>query len=420
MTSKFPQTATWLDGVSADELRRTVDVLYRVHRLVFHITDHDTLLKQILDESKQLADAEACSLLLYDPHADDLFFHVALGEHGDQRALIREVRLKLGQGIGGTAAAERKSINVRDARQDPRFYREADAASRFETRNLLAVPLIDRGELVGVIEVVNKIGGPFFTDTDLHVMEMFAGLVATSIANARLIQERLRTERLAAIGQAVAGLAHYAKNIITGMSGALELTDQGMAQRNQEFIDRSWPIVKRSVGRLADFVEDMLAYSKSRAPVWAPCDLAALIDDARQTVEATLARREQRIEVETDSLERPVELDARAMYRCLLNLLLNAADAAPRGTGVIRVRARRAEGAGVIIEVADNGPGVPEGIASRIFEPFFSTKGSQGTGLGLAVTQKIVREHGGSITVARAPEGGALFRIHIPPAPDSG
>lgn len=420
MTSKSPHTAAWLDGIPADELRRTVDVLYRVHRLVFHITDHDTLLKQILDESKQLAGAEACSLLLYDRHEDDLFFHVAFGEHGDQRALIREVRLKLGQGIGGTAAAERKSINVRDAWCDPRFYRKADAASHFETRNILAVPLIDRSELIGVIEVVNKIGGPFFTDADLHVMEMFAGLVATSIANARLIQDKLRTERLAAIGQAVAGLAHYAKNIITGMSGAVELTDQGMTQQNQEFIDRSWPILKRSIGRLTDFVEDMLAYSKSRAPMWAACDVAALIDEARQTVEATLARRQQQIEVDTSGIDAPVELDAHAIYRCLLNLLLNAADAAPRGTGLIRVAARRAEDRALVIEVVDNGPGVPETMTNRVFEPFFSTKGSQGTGLGLAVTQKIVREHGGEITAGRAPEGGAMFRMVIPQATNAG
>jgi len=407
-------TAPWLHEFAPDDLRRTVDVLYRVHRLVALVTDLPTLLHGIMEESKQVAQAEACSLMLFDAITEELYFEVALGESGDQSALKREVRLKLGQGIAGAAAAARQSINVADTATDERFFKRADEASGFATRSLLAVPLVDRDALIGVLEVVNKIGGGAFSNADLHVMEMFGGLAATSIANARLIDQNLRAERLAAIGQAVAGLSHYTKNIITGLSGSVDLIDQGLSQNNPEFIVRSWPIFKRSTQRIADFVEDMLSFSKPRKPRIEPFDVRAVIKEVGDTVSGTVARKAIAMDIDSTQAAPTVRADQRGLYRVLLNLVSNAADAVPRSGGRIRVTAKTAESGALVIEVADNGPGVPDDIARRIFDPFFSTKGSQGTGLGLAVSQKIVVEHGGQIGVSRAPDGGALFRVVFP------
>lgn len=405
----------WLRDVSPADMRRIVDTLYRVHRLIAVITDLDTLLEQIIEESKQLARAEAGSVILYDTVRGDLYFHIARGESGDQQALKREVRLRLDQGVAGAAAAARESINVRDVTSDPRFYGAADHVSNFQTRNLLAVPMVDRDALIGVIEVVNKCDGGCFTDTDLHVMEMFATLAGTAIANARLIAENLAAERLAAIGQAVAGLSHYTKNILTGMLGSSELIDQGLRIQNLDVLERCWPIFKRSTNRMADCVQDMLAYSKAREPVYQLCDIKQIVDDATQSMSALMALRA--VQVDTDlRVAKPVRLDPQGMFRCLLNLLTNAADAVPVDGGRVVVRAAEDPAGTLVLEVADNGPGVPDHDCRAIFEPFFSTKGAQGTGLGLAVTHKIVQEHNGEITVGRAPEGGALFRIVLPEA----
>ncbi len=96
MSAGMDENALWLSNVSPEELRRIINVLYRVHRFISVITDLDTLLEQVMEESKEVADAEACSLMLYDPKQDELYFHVALGESGDQQALKREIRLSLG------------------------------------------------------------------------------------------------------------------------------------------------------------------------------------------------------------------------------------------------------------------------------------------------------------------------------------
>lgn len=416
MISRLAESVSWFKDVSPEELRRIADALYRVHRLIAAITDLDSLLESIVEESKHVAQAEASSLLLYDSDTGYLRFHVALGESGDQQALKRDIRLRLNEGIAGTAAALRESINVTNAQDDARFYRMADATSHFETRSLLAVPLVDRDRLVGVLEVLNKVGGGSFTDADMHVMEMFSNLAATSIANARLIEENLQATRMAAIGQAVAGLSHYAKNIITGMSGSVDLVDQGLEQGNREFLEKSWPILKRSTKRLSNFVEDMLAYSKPREPVLECCDFRAVLDEVMQTFWALLVRKQVEVSVDTTHVTEPAYIDQRGIFRCLLNLIGNASDAVPAQGGRIRVAARTTS-EGLVVEVSDNGPGIPEALREKVFEPFFSTKGSQGTGLGLAVTRKIILEHGGRIKAEQGPEGGALFTMVLPQGP---
>lgn len=414
MPISYHGDTTWLHDASLEETKQIVEALYRVHRLISVITDLNSLLVQIMLESRAVARAEACSLMLYDEVKEELYFQVALGDRGDQHALIRDVRLKLGQGIAGVTAATRQSINVPDAQLDPRFYREADQTTHFTTHSLLAVPMLDRDKLIGVIEVVNKIEEPAFTTADLHVMEMFSSLAASAITNARLIEAGLRKERLAAIGQAVAGMSHHTKNILTSMSGATDLIEQALREQNYAMLERTWPIVKRSTKRISNVVQDMLTYSKPRAPRREPCDLNALIEDVRESFAELFAQRQVEITADTHLLTGPVLVDAQALHRCLFNLLTNAADAVPAQGGRIAITAAATPDGGAVIDVADNGAGVPAEVRDDIFEPFFSTKGSRGTGLGLAVSRKISREHGGDLTLEDQPGGGALFRITLP------
>lgn len=405
---------TWFGNASNEQIRHSVKALYRLHRLFAVMTDLDQLLARITEESRQVASAEAASLMLYDPQSEELYFQVALGESGDQEVLKRTIRLKLGQGIAGTTAATRTSIIVEDVRHDPRFFADADAASHFETRNLLATPMIDREQLVGVLEVVNKTGDGIFTKLDMQVMEMFATLAATAVVNARLIEEKIRNERLAAIGQAVTALSHHTKNIVTGLSSSADLIDMGLESGNVDVLRRGWPIFKRSTKRITNFVQDMLSFSKPRKPVRESCDAGALVEEACETFAELFYRRNVETAVDTAQLSGPAYVDPQGIYRCLLNFLTNAGDAVPEEGGRIGIVACTGEDGSLEITVADNGPGVAEQDRKRIFDPFFSTKGSKGTGLGLAVTAKIVHEHGGSIAVEESPEGGALFRMVIP------
>ncbi len=405
----------WLETASPDEIKRMVEALYRVHRLIAAITDLDELLECITEESRQVARAEASSIMLHDPKNDELYFHVALGSSGDQEALKKEVRLKRGQGVAGVTAERRTSIIVDDAQSDPRFFKHADKTSHFQTRNLLAVPMVDKENLIGVIEVLNKIGQPSFTDLDMRVLEMFANLAASAIVNAQLIKEQIRNVRLAAIGQAVTGLSHFTKNIITGLTSSVELIEMGLERNNIEVLQKTFPVFKRSTRRISNFVQDMLSFSKPREPVRRLCDIDSILRDAHESLNEFYKERGITFILNTEDVRGTVNVDQNALYRCFLNLYTNAADALiDTQDGLIQVTAAHESHTNLRITVCDNGSGIPESIRELVFDPFFSTKGSQGTGLGLAVTKKIILEHGGDIHIESNPTGGTCFVIRLP------
>lgn len=407
----------WLRAARPEDMARVVEALYRVHVLIAAIPDLDTVLARISEESRRVAGAEAASCMLYDPVTEELYFHTALGDSGAPEHLKGNVRLKLGQGIAGATAATRCSIRVADAQRDPRFFRAADEATAFTTRNLLAVPMLDREELVGVLEVLNKVDGTEFTLLDEKVLEMFSAAAATAVVNARLIEERLRNERLTAIGQAVTGLSHYTKNIITGLGSSADLIDMGLERGDTAILQRTWPVFKRSVKRITNFVQDMLSYSKPRTPIREACDIGAILREAQETFQELFAEREVAVVLRIASVTQPIYAEAQGLYRVFLNLLTNAADVVPAQGGRITIDVRQDEEGNTMIDVADNGPGVPADLAQKIFDPFFSTKGAKGTGLGLAVARKVIAEHGGSLVLRPDSDGGACFRIWLPHTP---
>jgi signal transduction histidine kinase len=417
LTEDLYEHSDWLDRASAEDLRRVTDALYRVHKLNELVTEYSAVLDTIMVESKAVACAEACSIILYDEDKNDLYFSVALSESEEQSNTLKQVRLGLDQGIAGDCATQRMTINVLDALTDTRIHKPADDATGFKTRSLLAVPLVDKDRLVGVLEVLNKIDEETFTEFDERIMEMFASLCASTISRSRSIDENLESERLAAVGQTVAGLAHYAKNILAAVKASSEMLDEGVTQKKIELLESPWKIMKRSLQRLSNVVEDMLAYSKDRVPEYEPYSIKELVDDVFQTVQVLMGKKCITIEKEMEELDEKVWIDSRGIYRCLLNLMLNAADELSDGKGWVCVKGRRLAGGMIEVSVEDNGVGIDEVIIENLFVPFYSTKGSRGTGLGLAVTRKIVEEHGGAIMAGNRAEGGAVFTITFPEKP---
>lgn len=406
---------SWLESASRGDMLRAVEALYRVHTLLGALSDLDALLERIGQECRQLAGAEAASVMLYDDRNDELYFRVAMGDTGDQERLKKLVRLRRGQGLAWAAADSRQSVVSRNAQADPRFFSVADTITAFQTRNVLAVPMLDGGRLVGVLEVINKQNGESFTPLDIHVIEMFSSVAAAAVVNAQLIERQIETERLAAIGKAIAGLAHHIKNIVTGLSSSSELIGMALEQHNLTLAAQSWPVLRRSVQRVASLVQDLLTFSKERTPVRRPCDPVAIARDVCDTTRDLLTGRNIRISLDVDACHGLIMADVDGLYQCLLNLVQNAADAVTPGGGEIQVTVTMREDGAAVFEVSDNGPGVPDTVVPHLFEPFFSTKGGSGTGLGLATTAKIVREHGGEIALVRR-ESGACFRMTIPPA----
>ncbi|HVA66311.1 MAG TPA: ATP-binding protein [Elusimicrobiota bacterium] len=155
--------------------------LFEIGRLLSSKLDLDDLLRTILETAARVVGSQSASLLLQDEQTQELYFHVALGL-GEAAA---RVRLKPGQGIAGSVAQSRKGEIISDVREDARWSPETDARSGFVTRSILAVPLVVRGRLLGILEAINKTDGAF-TDDDLRSFEAFASQASVAIENARL------------------------------------------------------------------------------------------------------------------------------------------------------------------------------------------------------------------------------------------
>ncbi|MFN0117336.1 MAG: ATP-binding protein [Elusimicrobiota bacterium] len=161
------------------------EILLQANKILSSQLDINIVLKNVLELASQVVHAEASSLLLLDEGTQELYFDVVIGEAGQS---VKKIRLKMGEGVAGWAAQERKTVIVNDVSKDPRFSGKADQSTQFRTQSILAVPLIAQGRLVGVIEAINKKSGQKFETSDVEAFELFSSQAAIAIQNARLFQ----------------------------------------------------------------------------------------------------------------------------------------------------------------------------------------------------------------------------------------
>lgn len=235
----------------------------------------------------------------------------------------------------------------------------------------------------------------------------------------RLETELVRSERLAAIGQTVAGTAHDIKNILHGFKGGGYLINAGLDKNDTHKLIDGWQMIQRNISRTSDLVLDLLSYSKEREPEYETCFPNDIVDEVCGLFAEV--GRENMIEIHKD-FPLPigkVKMDPRTIHRALSNLISNAIDACifdrnPDKQHRINITVAPENNNIVRFEVQDNGSGISEEAKGKLFTTFFSTKGSDGTGLGLLVTKKLVEEHHGIIDVTSQMGKGSVFTIRLP------
>ena len=401
-----------------DEYLHKFQVLQRISNFISSISSLQKLLTLIMEESKSILNAEASSLLLYDRKEKVLFFKVATGEKGSE---VRTIKLKLGQGIAGLCAKQKKIINVSDTAKDSHFFSAADTKTHFRTKSILAVPLTGKGgKLLGVLEVLNKRGGKPFDRKDEELMAIIAGEASLSVENAQLYIDNIRNARMAGVGETMLSLSHDIKNILNGLIGGISLLDETMGSVQGEYVKDGWHIVKSNVNRISDLILDMLNYSSKKKPLFQKVVLEDFVKDAVSVYDEKLKEKNIALELDFDSGVKEVMIDTTGMQRVLLNLFSNAYEAVQPGTGRLKICTRCIPDRGcysVLLE--DNGSGIPPENLQKIFDIFFTTKGHKGTGLGLAVVRKIITEHSGSVDVASQPGKGTVFTLTLPVDPEN-
>jgi signal transduction histidine kinase len=276
----------------------------------------------------------------------------------------------------------------------------------------MCAPLIGRQSVVGAIYVDAGREDTMFTEANLELLTAIARVVGVAVENARLYQDNVKRERLVAIGQATAGVGHCVKNILTGIKGGAQFVDMALENKDFTYIEKGWPIMHRAIERIEMLVLNMLTFSRDRTPDLGPADINSLVEEVLAIVKSRADRIKVTLEFVRGSLG-IVLADTREIYRALLNLVTNALDACERKGGTVTVTTY-ATPEGCCIEVKDTGVGIPPEILPKLSQAFVTTKGSSGTGLGLACTYKIVQEHGGKVTVESKVNEGAKFTVFLP------
>ncbi len=394
--------------------------LYETAEIISHILDVDQLLDTVMGLVFKSVDADHGCFMLRDEDGRLVPKAVHYREGTN-----RQEELGVSRTVVDHVIKEKQGVLVSDVYADDRF-RGVESLHRHNIREVICVPMKGRREVVGVLfldthstlkQAVNRgLEASKFTEDHLHLASAIAHQAAIAVEESRYHEALVNAERLAAVGQTIAALSHHIKNIMQGVRFGADMVRTAMKEDDRDLMGKGWKLVERNQGRIDDLILDMLSFSKEREPSVEPTDLNKLCEDVLDMVRGRAKDRGVALDWHAGVGVAAVPCDPDGIHRAVLNLVSNAIDALEDKTDAkLAVQAiLEPDGAWAKVIVLDNGPGIPAEKLEDIFKPFVSTKGSRGTGLGLPVSRKIVREHGGDILVQSVLDKGSKFTIRVP------
>ncbi|MFM7076279.1 MAG: ATP-binding protein [Planctomycetaceae bacterium] len=407
--------------------RSNLQVMYRTALAVSHTLDIDELLDRILQLVFEWVEADRGCVMLLDPVS-----RVPEAKARRDRRSGNVASMAISRTILDWVLERDEGVLTSDARDDDRFS-SGHSVLRTGVREAICVPMRGRYGTVGLLYVDTTTpladalgaGQRRFTDDHLKLMMAIGHQAALAVEDTTYYSAMVQSERLAAVGHTIATLSHHIKNILQGIRGGSYLVEMGLENEDLAVVRKGWDIVSRNQNKISSLVMDMLSFSKDRRPEPMATDLAALIGDIVETVHHRASEAGIEIRWAPPAGLPRMYFDPEGMARAVLNVVTNALDAAEgRPDALVEIHAAvDMHERTVRVTVADNGEGMTPETLARIFNLFESTKGSRGTGLGLTVSRKILREHDGDIRAESRPGVGSTFTIEFPlrlePPPDA-
>src|SRR4051812_40013163 len=400
-----------------------LSVMYRATQAISHVLDTDALLPQILELVFESVGADRGAVLLKNDAGNLVPKAVRWRGTADP-----DERMSISRTIVDHVLEQGQGVITSDASGDKRFS-PAQSIVDYGIREALCVPIQGRHVTLGVLYADTRAASGYlptatgkdgvksrFSQDHLMLMVAIGHQAGLAIENTVFYNDKIQAERLAAVGQTIATLSHHIKNILQGIRGGSYLIDMGLNEKDDAIVRRGWTIVEKNQGKIYNLVMDMLSFSKDREPALEPCELNETVSDVVELMQSRAKELGVELAWEPAAGMPQVLIDADGIHRAVLNIVTNAIDAA-EGVDAPRVTVTTlwdAENTIARVTVEDNGVGIEEDDLASIFQVFASTKGSRGTGLGLPVSQKIVREHGGRIVVTSHVGQGSQFVVELP------
>ena len=398
---------------------RNVQLLYQTAMAASHTLDVKTLLARIMKLILDSVAADRGCVILFDEDTGELKPAVRMDRDGD----VLDEKLQVSKTILDYVLEKCEGVLTSDAGGDERWERK-DSIVQSRVCEAICVPMQGRYGIVGAIYLDTRHESTLpgkrpiqrFEEKHLKLMVAIGHQAALAIEDTSYYSAMMQSERMAAMGHTITAISHHIKNMLQGVNGGKYLVEEGLKSGKLDVVERGWNIVQRNQQRISDLVLDMLSFSKERKPEKTPADLNDVIRDVIDVVAARARDDETELTYERNHGIKEYLFDANGIQRAILNVLTNALDACQDVSGGrVNLSAELdADREYLCVIVTDNGDGIPALEMEAIFELFHSNKGSRGTGLGLAVSRKVLRDHDGDVFVHSEPGAGSVFTIEWP------
>ncbi|MEO8395136.1 MAG: GAF domain-containing sensor histidine kinase [Chloroflexota bacterium] len=393
------------DGTTFNQLLARYERVIEISQQLNATRDHVALLKRIISAAMELLDIEASSILLVDPATGELRFELA--DTMDQN--MTNIVVPMEGSIAGWVVTHGEPRVIEDVTQEPNFFKNVDDVLKFETRNVLAVPLRTHKKVIGALEAVNKRSRTRFNGEDIKILTTLAGQAAIAIENARLFQQ----------SDFMAEMVHELRTPLASLrTSAILVEREPLSDSQTEIVGIMRQETERLIRMTSDFL-DLARLESGRMRIdQEPFEVDHLVTECVNVVLPQAGDRG--VTISTDLEAFTVDGDRGKIKQVLLNLLTNAIKY-NRENGQIEVKVYqsiRHDEPFVEIVVSDTGNGISREDQKNMFQKFFrvaDTAGSvQGTGLGLAIAKYIVEAHRGAIWLESEPGLGSTFFFTLP------
>lgn len=391
------------ESESAALLKRYKKVVEVSHNLS-SMLDLESLLKSIMEVAVDLADAEEASVLLYDQHTHRLYFETAT--NADSSPLLQKIFVPESS-IAGWVALNHLPQIVNDWQQDERHFDIVDKKTNFNSRSLVAVPLIAKQKLIGVLEIMNKKNGKFDAD-DQEILLALAAQAAVAIENSRLFQQ----------SDMIAEFVHELRTPMSSLFTAAYLLQRPEIVTEQRLrLAQTIQSETQRLNELATIFLDLASLESGRASLHlAVFSFRALLQECLEVLAIKASDRGIQMHLEAPEDLPELDGDRDKLKQALLNLLSNAVKYnCPQGHVWLRAWA---DNQSMFFSVRDTGVGIPPDQISQLFTRFFRATNVErtvsGTGLGLSISQQIIEMHNGEIQVESTLNVGTTFTVHVP------
>ena len=416
-----------------ENLVSKLSTLSELTELVSRIPDINEVLQIVLQRTMAAVNAKIGSIMILDDETQVLRIAAAVGL---DESVINDTTVPLGEGFAGKVAQTGEPILVEDMEKDSRFHKINDP--KYETSSFISMPLRAHLRILGVLNLSKKGDQKTFTESDMKFLTTLLGHIGFALENAKLLQEAkesalglqealeqqgqrleqarqqiIRSDKLSALGQLIAGVAHELNNPLTTIIGRAEImlgeVKSGKALRDLEQISKQGQ-------RAAKIVQNLLSFARQTVPEKQLCDVNQILQGVLEMLEYDLRVSNIEVKTELDPDFPQTMVDANQIQQVFVNIVNNANQAMKEKElpGRLTVRTGHQDDR-LTVEFTDTGPGMGAEQQGHIFEPFFTTKPeSKGTGLGLSISYGIVKAHRGGIDVRSSEGEGTTFIIELP------